>query len=416
MTSPIENALPRIRLCDSVPPQRAVESMSQFEGGSLARRRYQKGNLTLRGKGKKWVAKWREDVIETSGLVRRIQKREVIGTLKEYPTRKLAQRALDQRLSGVNSLTYKPSSVATFAEFSTKWQRDVLSQHKRSTQSADRSRIKKHLIPELGEKCMKDINRELLQSIVARKSKSLSAKSVRNLFVLLREMWVQGKADGYSQIDPFIGLVLPECGLVDEPCLTLNEMKLLIDSAKEPYKTFYWILAETGIRCGEACGLPVKNLLLDHCAIKIRQKVWHGKIETVKSKKGNRTCEISPQLTEHLRGYLRSWRPNRLGLLFATANGTPWDADALRKRKFYPLLAKLELTKCGFHAFRHGNETVMDGEGVPMATRQNRLGHSNAHTTMNYTHMVSEDGRKIAARLGELLTTEQIPVASMGNA
>jgi integrase len=59
---------------------------------------------------------------------------------------------------------------------------------------------------------------------------------------------------------------------------------------------------------------------------------------------------------------------------------------------------------CGFHAFRHGNETVMDGEGVPMATRQNRLGHSDARTTMRYTHVISEDGRKIAARFGELLT------------
>jgi hypothetical protein len=46
--------------------------------------------------------------------------------------------------------------------------------------------------------------------------------------------------------------------------------------------------------------------LLDLGAIKITQKVWHGKIETVKSKKGVRTCEISSQLVEHLRGYFES--------------------------------------------------------------------------------------------------------------
>ena len=185
---------------------------------------------------------------------------------------------------------------------------------------------------------------------------------------------------------------------------TLDEMRVVIDSAAEPYKTYYWILAETGIRCGEACGLPARNLLLDTGAIKVDQKVWHGKIEAVKSKKGNRLCEISPQLAEHLRRYLRTWRSNRLGLLFATGNGTPWDADLVRKRKLYPLLEKLGIERCGFHAFRHGNETVMDGEGVPMSTRQNRLGHSDARTTMRYTHVISEDGRKIAARFGELLT------------
>jgi hypothetical protein len=57
-----------------------------------------------------------------------------------------------------------------------------------------------------------------------------------------------------------------------------------------------------------------------------------------------------------------------------------------------------------FAAGKPLNETVMDGEGVPMATRQNRLGHSDARTTMRYTHVISEDGRKIAARFGELLT------------
>jgi hypothetical protein len=36
--------------------------------------------------------------------------------------------------------------------------------------------------------------------------KTLSAKSVRNLSALLGMVWVQAKADGYTQIDPFIGL------------------------------------------------------------------------------------------------------------------------------------------------------------------------------------------------------------------
>jgi integrase len=181
-------------------------------------------------------------------------------------------------------------------------------------------------------------------------------------------------------------------------------MKAVIVAANEPYKTYYWILAETGVRAGEIGALPVTHLLLDHGAIRIAQSVWHGKIQTVKSKKGNRICEISPLLVEHLRRYLRTWQPNRLGLLFATRNGTPWDTDTVRKRKLYPLLHKLGIERCGFHAFRHGNATVMDQEQVPIATRQNRLGESDARTTMGYTHAISEDGRRFAARLGELPT------------
>jgi integrase len=120
--------------------------------------------------------------------------------------------------------------------------------------------------------CMKDISRELLQAFVARKATLLSAKSVRNLIALLGEMWVQARADGYTLIDPFVSLVLPDPDLINERCLTLDEMRVVIDSAAEPYKTYYWILAETGIRCGEACGLPERNLLLDTGAIKVDRK------------------------------------------------------------------------------------------------------------------------------------------------
>jgi integrase len=111
---------------------------------------------------------------------------------------------------------------------------------------------------------------------------------------------------------------------------------------------------------------------------------------------------------EHLRGYLRSWKPNSAGLLFATKNGTPWDTDLIRKRKLYPLLDQLNIERCGFHAFRHGNETVMDQENVPMAVRQGRLGHSDPRTTMMYSHAVSEDGRRFAAKLGDVLVPSKV--------
>src|ERR1039457_488672 len=126
----------------------------------------------------------------------------------------------------------------------------------------------------------------------------------------MRQMWHSAVAWGYVQHDPFFGIVLPDRGLVQERFLSLDEMKRIIEAAREPYKTYYWILAETGVRAGEIGALPVSNLLLDHGAIAITQNVWHGTIQTVKSVKGNRVCEVSPQLVEHLRGYLRTWKPN----------------------------------------------------------------------------------------------------------
>jgi len=82
---------------------------------------------------------------------------------------------------------------------------------------------------------MKDITREVVQMMVARKAKTLSAKSVRNLIALLSEMWIQAKADRYTQIDPFAALRLPDPDLVNERSLSLNEMK----AVPEPVPTSF---------------------------------------------------------------------------------------------------------------------------------------------------------------------------------
>jgi integrase len=164
-------------------------------------------------------------------------------------------------------------------------------------------------------------------------------------------MWNQAKAWGYVQHEPFTGLLLPDRNALNARCLTLPEMRAVIETAAEPYKTYYWILAETGVRAGEIGGLPITNLFHDQGAIRVAQSVWHGKIETVKSKNDNRICEISPQFGRHLRSYVASWRPNPLNLLLATSNGTPLDTDTCANVSSYPLRKKVGFSVAGFMHF-----------------------------------------------------------------
>jgi integrase len=371
---------------------------------SMARRRYQKGSLLPKGgtpANGLWIGRWREDVIQADGTITRPYKWEVLGTIRDYPTRKLALRALEARLSTINSPTYRARPTASFAEFANRWDATVLSQHKPSTQSSIRSQLRKWLLPQLGNCALKDLDGQRLQAFVS--GCHCNPKTIRNLVATLRMMWHSARAWGYVAHNPFDALVLPKRGLIQTFTVSLDEAQRLIRSANEPYKTFYSILAETGIRGGEICALRVSDLDLENAVIHVRQSVWHGKIQTVKSRKGNRRFPISAQLVEHLRTYLRTWRPNSLRLLFTTQNGTPWDHALVRKRKFHPLLKKLGIPQCGFHAFRHGNATLLDQIGAPMAVRLNRLGHAEAQTTMGYTHAVTADERRIADELGKIL-------------
>jgi len=77
----------------------------------------------------------------------------------------------------------------------------------------------------------------------------------------------------------------------------------------------------------------------------------------------------------------------------------------LLKRKFKPLLRALGIQVPrgnGFHAFRHANATLMSSFGASQKLRQQRLGHADGSpvTETIYTHVISEDGKRIAAQLG----------------
>jgi hypothetical protein len=91
----------------------------------------------------------------------------------------------------------------------------------------------------------------------------------------------------------------------------------------------------------------------------------------------------------------------RLGI--ATRNRTPWNMNDVQKRNLVPLLKKLAMKQAGFHSFRHGNETVMDGLQTPVALRLGRLGHGDTRMMMHYSHVIGADDRQLASEFGRLL-------------
>jgi integrase len=73
---------------------------------------------------------------------------------------------------------------------------------------------------------------------------------------------------------------------------------------------------------------------------------------------------------------------------------------------FRPLLRALGIEVPrgnGFHAFRHANASLMNSFGASQKLRQQRLGHAAGSpvTDTIYTHVISEDAKRIAAQLGD---------------
>jgi len=412
-----QNELPNTGTLVSDKRHPAVPLLSEIPGGirpgrcavngqrekPLARRRYQRGHLFLKKNQSRsvWVGRYREDVL-VDGEPRRVKRAVVLGDLKEYPTRRLALRALEERLSTINSRLYRPRPTASFADFASRWESTVLTQHKLSTQGTIRSHLRKHLVPYFGRWQMREIELEVVQRFIS--SLQVSAKTVKNVFATMQMIWKTARAWGYVTHDAVSGVILPKRQTISRRTFSLEELQRILKAAPDPYLTFYWLAAESGMRAGELCGLRVDDFDLERGLVTVRQSVWRGKFQSPKSENAVRCCALSRGLVAHLAEYRKRWQPNERRLLFATRNGTPWDPNLLVKRKFHPLLDALGIPRGGLHAFRHANSTLMDRLGVPLKVRQQRLGHSDPRLTLSvYTHVEGEDACRVAEQLGEAI-------------
>jgi integrase len=186
--------------------------------------------------------------------------------------------------------------------------------------------------------------------------------------------------------------------------VTEEEMRKIIAAAEEPYRSMFWICSETGIRGGELCGLKVGDLQLDSRLLSIVRAAWKGTLQGPKTENAFRRFTISMQLADHLKSFLLThWKENPERLLFCTRNGTTINNRDIVDQVLHPILKRLHINRVGLHAFRHGNATLLDGLRTPMRVRQDRLGHADAALTLGtYTHMVSDDDRKVADELGRI--------------
>lgn len=182
--------------------------------------------------------RWREDVIE-NGTVRRIERSEVLGSKSDIPTKCLARRELEKRLTVVNDPRYRARPTATFAEFASRWESIVLTQHKPSTQITIRSHLRKHLVPYFGRYQMREIGPEEVQRFVS--SVKLSAKTAKNLFATMQMLWKSARVWGYVAHDAVSDVVLPKRHRVARRFFSVEEVQRILASAPEPYHTFYWL-------------------------------------------------------------------------------------------------------------------------------------------------------------------------------
>jgi integrase len=342
--------------------------------------------------------------VQQDGSIKRIQKRVNLGTTAEFPTFRLARQAAEPYLCRLNSASYRPRHAGTLADFIKLYERDVLPQLQPSTQSAMRSILAKQILPALGRLRLYEVQPETVQAWVAELSRTaLSPKTIRNCFVALRSVWRSLRSWGRVQHDTFTGVVLPRMQPVEVRCFTLEEVQKILAASAEPYRTFFWIAAETGLRAGELCALRWEDVDFDSSFLHVRQALSLGVVSKTKTQAGRRVVALSVGLTQAL---IRLG-PGQ-GLIFHARTGSPRISGMVVKRTLQPLLARLGIPPAGMNAFRHFHATMLDRLNVPGAVRKARMGHSSLTVTERYTHLASEDERRAVEGISDRITANSV--------
>jgi len=349
----------------------------------MARRRYQCGCVIL--KGQVWYGKYRDDVVEQDGTVTRVQRRTPLGTKKEYPTKRLAERKLEQILCRINAVEYRPGRVATLAEFAERWKVEILTKGKDSSQGADKSHLTKHILPYLGKLRLDAIGVENQQTFVTHPADEVSYKSVLNILSTLSSILDTAKNWGYvcEGVDQH-KLVLPGRGIKKEAaCFTADQVRNILQIAEDPWRLMFARAALLGLRAGEILGLRVEDVDPQTRTLNIRQGAWRGKVQTVKNTASENTLPIPAVLDGWFHEYVKMWKPNPLGLLFCNRNCRPYTSQKVVEYHLWPLLDALKIKRAGFHAFRHAHNAAprrwrfAKGGTTPAAScrRESDIGH-----------------------------------------
>jgi integrase len=369
----------------------------------MARKRFQRGSVYLCGKTPMWYGRYREDVIGENGQKKRVRRNMLLGSKKEYPTQRLAERVLDRLLFRINDPGYRPSRVATVAEFAERWKEQVLSQRKPSTRKAAESHLGAYIIPRLGKLRLDDLGVENQQMFVRYLSEKVARKTVVNVVGTLSSIVNTAKSWGYICDGVSVSrLVLPKREVKQQArTFTPEEAKAILGLAQHPWRTMFAIAAYAGLRAGEILGLSVEDVDLARGVLTIRKTAWYGHIQTAKSVESESTIPIAENLAEMLRRFIGD---RREGLLFVNRVGRPYTAEKVVQKRLWPLCDALKIPRAGFHAFRHMHATVLLETGATPKVAQRQLRHADSRVTLDhYAHLIDSSHREAVERAAGFL-------------
>lgn len=339
-------------------------------------------------------------------------------------TQKMTPKQLEEHLrheylkfkQEVLSGEYITPEKMTFSAFSDIWNDKFASKElSETTHAGHLTRLKNHIIPEIGHLSMDSIKSltlvELLDNLKRKDGKegSLSIHAKEDVYKTLKSIFkyaVQWRIIK-AELDPMKGVNKPKSNNTENKIVNVYEPHEVTEILKavqnEPphWRVFLTLAIVAGVRRGENLGLEWSKVDFENNRLDITQTIVRGKsgplIKSPKSQSSKRLIALPQSVMEELKRYRIHWIEEKLKMreawiederewLFCNEDGThffPTTPTTWWKR----FTERNEIRYIRLHDLRHTSATLLIAQGVHAKIIAERLGHSNIKITMDtYGH------------------------------
>ncbi|NQT74671.1 MAG: site-specific integrase [Chloroflexi bacterium] len=356
---------------------------------------------------------------------RRYQWQSVKGNKKQ------AEKELTALLTRLENGIYIKPTKMTVEEYLEQWLQDYVSSNVRPRTREDyTSKVRLHIIPELGRVGLTELQPSHIQAFYRKKLESgridgkggLSARTVLHLHRILSESLEHAMRWGY--VGRNVARLVDPPRAIHKEMQTLNadEVHKLLDAFKGTiYYPITYLAIHTGLRRSELLGLRWRDVDLDMATLSVVQVLLtlNGGIvhfQEPKTHKSRRQVSLAPSVALELRKHKEDQQINYMmtgnqltpdSLVFSHSDGAPILPSAV-SHNFVKIARHIGLVGVRFHDLRHTHATLLLKDGIHPKVVQERLGHSNISMTLDtYSHVTPDMQRSAAQALEKVLSRER---------
>lgn len=278
--------------------------------------------------------------------------------------------------------------------------------------------INNHIIPNLGNYDITDLNNNLLQSFITNLLKNgnvktqegLSSNSVNAVINIVKNSLDTAQDLGLCNLQ-LKKLKRPKNSEKEINCFNLEEQKLIEDqiiNSKNIKMYGVIICLYTGLRIGELLALEWNDIDFEHKILSVNKTCYDGKndegrftriIDVPKTKTSIRKIPIPKKIIKILLLIKNNTNSN-----YVITNNDKLISIRTYQKNFENLLKKLKIPHRGFHSLRHTFATRALECGMDVKTLSEILGHKNSMITVNrYAHSMFEHKVKMMEKLDQIL-------------